>query len=182
MKTLVARQRIASCALAVLLGTTPALVLAQSQITVKVETANGAMVSNVTVKARLLDPKSKATVEVVDGRAIGTNTYQVERLRKGLYEFYACDDGLAYEPSVSSEVHLGENDSKTIPTLVLGEQQSREVSFQGINPGTKVCLIHRQTGCQATRTMGKARDGSGGLSIRGIQEHFDVSLQACKEN
>jgi|SRR5579864_2297935 len=167
------------------LAITPIFVHAQSQITVKVESPTGGFVPKVTVMARRIDPRSKAILQTFIGRAIATNTFLVERLRKGSYEFYACDDTLTYEPAVSDDLALGDNDSKKIPTLVLGDQ-SKTVPWEHDPPGTSVCLVHKQTACEAPRVIGQARkkDGSetGSLSIPLFQEHFEVLRQACKQS
>jgi len=146
---------------------------AQSSVAMRVETTRGGMVADVKVIAKHLDSKSKEVIEMLEiSEAAGK--YTAERLRKGLYEFIACDRGLKFEPDFN-EIRLGENDSKRF-TLVLGEQLITQ-PVVGISPGNKVCLIHTHTGCEATREI----DGHGNIQYRGLQEHYHIEPQVCRK-
>jgi hypothetical protein len=125
------------------------------------------MVSDVKVKANLLDKHGKV-IETLDVPKTDAGKYTTETLRKGSYNFLACDEGMRYEPQLSGEVQLGENDNKKV-TLVLGDQR-RQVAISGLATGAKVCLIHKATGCEATREI----DNEGNILIRGTEDHYDI--------
>jgi hypothetical protein len=163
---------------AVLCLTIPAQ--AQSSVTVKVETTKGAMISDVKVMAKHLDPKStpesdpnsQMVIDVQEIPQTETAKYATERLRKGKYEFFACDDGLKYEPGYDF-IQVGESDNKKM-TLVL-EEQLRTQPLVGVAAGSKVCLVHIHTECKATREV----DSRGNIQYRGLQEHYHIEPQAC---
>ena len=92
---------------------------------------------------------------------------------------FACDDSLNYEPAQSELFSLGDNDSTKAPTLVLGDHPVDEVPISGVAAGAKICLIHKETGCKATRDI----DGNGNILIRGDRDHYDYKPpQACKQD
>ncbi len=153
---------------------------AQSSVTVKVETLKGALVSDVRVMAKHLkpkstpesDPNSEMVIDVQEIPQTETAKFTTERLRKGRYEFFACDEGLKYEPGYDF-IEVGESDTKNVK-LVL-EEERRTQPLSGVPEGTKVCLVHIHTGCKATREV----DSNGNIQYRGFQEHYHIEPQAC---
>ncbi len=158
----------------------------QSSVSVKVETTRGAMVPDVKVMAKKIEPqprkkdKSKvadnAHAEVSEVPETETGKYVIERLKKGKYRFYACDDLLTYEPDFN-DVDVGDNDAKKF-TLVMQEQLTTQ-PVSGATAGSKVCLIHDETGCFAAKMV----DRGGKITYRGVQDHYHVEdIQACKKD
>jgi hypothetical protein len=145
------------------LGLSVAVSQAQSSVTVKVEARQGAVVSDVKVLV-----KNLKSGEVLDVPETGTRTgkYTIERLKRGSYNFFACDDHLDYAPD-SNPIELEENTSKKF-TLVLGEKPG--TLFAGTGAGAKRCVRHRATGCEATKDV----DQNGNIPIRGLAEEYDV--------
>jgi hypothetical protein len=160
--------------LAALVGLGMPVARAQSTVALSVETTKGGVVGDVKVVARHFDPEKKKLIEVIEiPEAAGS--YTAEHLRKGLYEFIACDLGLKFEPDLL-EHQVGENDRRRSFTLVLGDQPKTQ-RVPGLQPGTDVCLVHGPTGCEATRTI----DGDGNIQYRGFSEHYHVEPRVCKK-
>ena len=167
--------------LGVVLSLTIPTAQAQSSVTVKVETTRGALVSDVKVMAKHLkpestpesDPNSELFFDVQEIPQTETAKYSTERLKKGKYELFACDDGLKYEPGYDS-IQVGDGDNKRL-TLVL-EEQAITHPYKGGTVGTKVCLVHIHTGCRATREV----DSNRNIQYRGLQEHYRIDEpKAC---
>lgn len=162
---------------------------AQSSVTVKVETLHGRVISGAKVSATTCPeppnpttkcfepPEGKKVIDVLDVPEKETGKYTADRLRKGFYLLFACDATLTYEPAQSERFQLGDNDSKKIPTLVLGDTGD-EVPVSG-KVGAKICLIHKVTGCKATKEI----DAQGTISIRGDRDHYDYKPpEACNQD
>jgi len=156
---------------------------AQSSVTVKVETYHGALISGARVVANRLHLPKKASekpvvLEALDVPEKKRGTYTADRLVNGDYELFACDDGLNYEPQVTETFRLGD-ESKKVPTLVLrDEPQVEDPPFPRMAQGTKVCVIHKATGCKVTKTI----DVNGNITIRGIWDDYGFEPRACKQD
>jgi len=159
----------------VVLGLGDSLGRAQSLVTVRVETERGAMVSDVKVLVKKLKSmEDHIVLQTLDVPETETGRYEIERLRKGIYEFLACDKDLLYKPD-AYPISLDDNESKKF-TLVLGDEKLGKLVIQGVSDGTTVCLRHQATGCEATKQV-----VNGSIPIRGPGQFYNVVIGECKK-
>lgn len=160
------------------------LLSAQSSVPIKLETERGRSdVTDVTIIYRLVkegpktgsDRKEIARDEVSDAPK-GSGQFIATGLQKGLYEFYACDKGLKFEPA-AGELRVSDDDNRRLPL------QFNDIIVHKPAPHMKehsqACLIHIQTRCKATREVKADKKGTY-IEYRGLDDHYTVKPQACE--
>lgn len=166
-----------------ILGLTIPVAQAQSSVTVKIETTHGALVSGAKVALQYFgtdEHNYNVITDVFDMSEKETAHYSQDRLAKGFYVLFACDDGLMYEPDLSARFQLGADDHKKAETLVLKDgPRIVRPPFKGMTmaKGAPVCVIHRRSGCKVTREI----DTGGNITVRGSWVDYDFEPQACPQ-
>jgi len=153
--------------------------LAQSSVTITVEDTHGKAVPDVKVMGRRVEKKGGE--ETLVGKVLNPSKseggkFTIDGLKKEKYKLYACDPDLKHEPDYK-EISLGDNESKKF-TLVLQEQLATQ-PVADMRPGSKVCLVHDETGCSAIRVL----DQNGEISYTGVRNHYHLEEpDACKKD